>query len=565
MSHQERARKTTRFATLSTLAGRKSISYDHEELARSIAGSWGVHVSDEPAHSSDAHGLAVAEEALVLAALRCASVGEEELEALRKMDPGVRELRMKNAISAIWTSGGWTARREQEVRDGKRPAHYCADLISAELDEARSAMESLKGKLALAEPTAEQRMRALMAPGELSQAQLIFFSPFPEVASRGLTHIQMDEFRRWVSHLLPESLGTEWRRMNPCASTLASLVHKLRFTDKPLLAADEEMLLRRAFRSNQISNGMNDILASSAANGFNFYSHGPLTTLPHLVWGGREPLLEDGRASMEFETVLDLLGIAREAHSASIDMARGICIGSMNLEGDHASNDDSKSSLEIRVGGRHISLDSVFDGVSGHHGGSVASSIAKQALEVSALAGWIRCPEDVRRALVLADIAINMEKKRTGLHDMGTTATISYFEGNRFYSVNCGDSKSLIVRGGKTVFSSNAHGFGNRIWAGLGIGPRAIDINNKPKGLYEPIILQTGDAAFTYTDGIGDTVCEHELAMALPASQEEAVRKIVSLADSRRESGQTYKTTCGCPDRGGKDDDISLFVRFIRK
>src|SRR4030095_12206036 len=75
-----------------------------------------------------------------------------DLEAIRNMDPGIRELRLRNFISSQWTEPDWNAR----------------------LLMYREAKTVLERKLKLPPPKDEEMLKAITSAGELSQMQAHF-------------------------------------------------------------------------------------------------------------------------------------------------------------------------------------------------------------------------------------------------------------------------------------------------------------------------------------------------------------------------------------------------------
>jgi len=100
-------------------------------------------------------------------------------------------------------------------------------------------------------------------------------------------------------------------------------------------------------------------------------------------------------------------------------------------------------------------LYAVADGMGGHRGGNVASSVAMEVL--SAIAGdgdWQNLAEQVRRA----NHAI-LERARgdRSLQGMGTTITATYLEGNRVHLAQVGDSRAYLLRGGELKALTEDH------------------------------------------------------------------------------------------------------------
>ncbi len=505
---------------------------------------------------------------LIMAVLRKSGrFGGTELSEFMRMHAGVRELRMRNHISSIWRAGSWKKVLGTLIQRGERleSGFERADLIADEISSIKAIYAQLCEKLGLPEPSAEQRLEALGRPGELSESQAAFF---PESAlKRGVGKEDIEALAESLRSMSSEDLRHHWRWAVPNIASAASIAHKLRFTHAPF-SGDEDTLLHWMFQKPHIEKDDLAMLAFAFSNDLSLCGD----ILPNIIVQTRkssEPLLDAARASGEFDTLLDFLGIPREQAVASIAKDAGFTHAHWDITPEHPDNDDAITAMDIRVFGqsplnRFFSLDIVFDGVSGQGGASVASRMAKDAFEIAALAGWIRGPEDVRFAAILADLAINMDKDLMDLPEMGTTFAASYTEGNRFFGIHCGDSDWIVLRNGARLARSYPHGQGNRIWSGLGIGPKAININNGERE-YEPIFLEKGDAVLTLTDGIGDVMCDHEYGLIAQRNKGDAIKtrtEIVGRANSRKDATAPDKGECGCPIFF-KDDDMAIHVRFV--
>jgi len=107
------------------------------------------------------------------------------------------------------------------------------------------------------------------------------------------------------------------------------------------------------------------------------------------------------------------------------------------------------------------------------------------------VAGWVATPEDVRKVFIIAHLAIVMEQIRTlketrerecpedmreefekdpeaaiggywiQENDMGTTAVVSFQDGEKFYGIHCGDSDYMVIRDGEVVIQSVGHNYKN--------------------------------------------------------------------------------------------------------
>jgi len=516
-----------------------------------------------PGNALDAYRQRMAAAALAISA-HDGGDSEIAMKKLRRLHPGIRELRMRNHISSIWTDGEWRAALGRRSKGA--PISSCfarADLILDEISRCNEACDSLRSKLSLRMPSLKEMAEAIMAHGALSESQI---RNFPSAKHPAISGKDLSEFLARVRKLRQDELPNAWRRENAGIVSAASLFHKSRFTGHPL-SPDESALLSSLVDGGFVGDCGREALGLSFSLDL---SATPLGEgIRERLYQTPDPLAEAARASMEFDTLLDFLGIGREKASVEMEWAKGLSKArSEGYGGAECENGDSRTSARVSLsGGRSFVMDMVFDGVSGQEGASLASTIAKDTFEIASISGWIRGPEDVRMAMLLADIIICMEKDRTGLLDMGTTATVSYVEGDRFFGIHAGDSEYRVIRNGMQEMESVSHGTGSVIWSGLGIGPREVMINNSDDAGFRPLMLEDGDFVLTMTDGVGDVLCHHEQAGLCAAfSHDEALaeRKIFDLADGRKDPYVEYRHSADCRPRTGKDDDMTLIVRRIR-
>ncbi len=550
-----------------TELSRLGLGPDSDELVESLR----QKIALEPLtrHEADAHkgrlqSLGKAEKELVMKVLgRKGECTAGALAQFVSMEPGVREFRTRKFIDSVWTEGRW----KKEIEGGQLRGSTLqsrAQMIEAELDYWEEAARKASGTLGLRAPTAEEKLAALQ-PSELSEHHKRFIRLMPDRGHRAVDAEDLDAFRGWVSGLKGRAGERLWRASDPEVFTLASLMHRICYSSKLDFTVEEIRLLRSVFGEEAVPDLT--ILKKAFISGFKEKAQWEmLAEIRKVVWEHAEDgLLNSARSSAEYRTMMEFLGLPLAAVAARIRPGRGYCMGSRNMSGNHSTNDDNFTSLDITSGGRAIRLDAVFDGVSGHNGGYIASGLAKETIEIAAMAGWISSPEDVRVAVILADLVVNMEKMRYSHKRMGSTASVSYISGSDFYGITCGDSPLKAIRGEKVIFSSNPHGVGNRLFSALGIGPMQIDINNSPGRQFAPISLRSGDWVLAFTDGLGDVTCDHEHAIVLDGlkSPKKAALALVALADPRRDGEEKYKLLCSCEPKEGKDDDIALVPVYI--
>jgi PPM family protein phosphatase len=89
----------------------------------------------------------------------------------------------------------------------------------------------------------------------------------------------------------------------------------------------------------------------------------------------------------------------------------------------------------------------VADGMGGHRGGNVASSLAMQVMANLARGGdWQQLVEQVRQA---NHAILERSKGDRSLQGMGTTITATYLDGDEVHVAQVGDSRAYLLRGGK--------------------------------------------------------------------------------------------------------------------
>lgn len=176
----------------------------------------------------------------------------------------------------------------------------------------------------------------------------------------------------------------------------------------------------------------------------------------------------------EFRTLAGFLGIRYPSPATQLVDGVWSTRTKEPRRGVQAYNEDSCSSVELVMeDGRVVRLDMVADGMGGHKDGSenlgetngqAASRIAKEVFEVCAMAGWITSPEDARRTIIMADLAILAEQVRRKTrndsaieNNMGCTMSIMLQIDSQLWGVHCGDSDWKAIRDGDAAFLSIGH------------------------------------------------------------------------------------------------------------
>lgn len=210
-----------------------------------------------------------------------------------------------------------------------------------------------------------------------------------------------------------------------------------------------------------------------------------------------------------------------------------------------------------------IGLYVVADGMGGHAGGDIASSLAVETLarELRAAAAdpdgpfstRVPLPEsplpDVLRSAVEASCAAIFYKaqEEPELAGMGTTVTALLLRGTDAFFAHVGDSRAYLIRGDLVQQISEDHSFVNeQIKAGMLTEEEARisrfrNIITRSVGFEEEVLVdlmglvaEPGDLFLLCSDGLANLVEDEEIgniARALPL--EEVPRALIALANER--------------------------------
>ncbi len=530
------------------------------------------------------------EKELVAGALKkTGEIGENDLALFINMRPGVRDLLIRNFIATRWTEGNWA----------KDFGKY---------EEARNSVYKICG---LREPTREEKIDAVLQIRYLTPNQLHFISMVIGDVAGPLRDRHINDFRKRIAED-PQRLNY-WRAETTDLLTLGDLAHKIIFSPQEKYTSEEMVLLseiRRTLPDSLFHEELTEEGRDSIKKAFTYplsqdneYNDQFQTISRFADELKLESLLAAAQRQAEFYILLEFLDIPAEKASGQINYSN---CNTRAKEGK--GNDDSVSSAVVTLhDGTKVVLDAVFDGMGGHMGGSVASGIAKDIFEVAAIAGWITSPEDVRKVFVTTHLAIILEqikhlkeKRESEGHsedtdgywkqcdNMGTTAVVSFQYGRKFYGIHCGDSDYKIIRNRRIVFQSDCHTllndflkareasknkeeippkkakeWANVVTSALGSIIGKIQINNKDSD-YGHFMLQRDDKVVTVSDGITDTVCDHEYQIIIDkvgGNLQAAASELVDLAGERDDSKEHYVLLCDCGKKVGKNDDKSLILR----
>ncbi len=387
--------------------------------------------------------------------------------------------------------------------------------------------------------------------------------------------------------------------------TAAELSHRVRYRGDLSIDDSEARLLSMAFGKEQSELSGDDVTALDGAFMNKTYSddndrkcyfppllrlarHGDAMKLRSLYFAAQR--------QSEFNTLAEFLGCSIPEPKTVIHTNNGMTVPKVKKGKYAKTNDDCFSSATVQTLAGELRFHGVFDGMGGHASGDVASNIARTVFEIHAVAGWLRSPEDIRKALILADIVIATEAiSRKTMDDeiqehqcnMGTTATITMQKGRELYVVHCGDSPAKVLRNGQTVHDTDEHNYAfelramgvtdfdparipnNIVVAALGAVTKYISINNGTNSTHTPIILEDGDIIMVASDGISDVVDDSEIHYLISACQgdlDEVRRQLIALAESRDGAGPFR---CIIPDyplevAGKGSDDKTIIMERVK-
>ena len=183
----------------------------------------------------------------------------------------------------------------------------------------------------------------------------------------------------------------------------------------------------------------------------------------------------------------------------------------------------------------------VADGMGGHAAGEVASHLALRTVveHVLATADWImrdlaahadRIEERMAERFTAADEAVQQEASRhPQLAGMGTTMTMAVSSGRNLFLGHVGDSRALLLRGGKLHVLTRDHSFAQALADAGNVAQSEVathrmrnvllrHIGGAPKADICHYTLVSGDQLLLCTDGLTDMVDEEAIAAILQAA-----------------------------------------------
>jgi len=205
----------------------------------------------------------------------------------------------------------------------------------------------------------------------------------------------------------------------------------------------------------------------------------------------------------------------------------------------------------------------VADGMGGHAGGEVASSIVKRVLdeEITTLHPVDDCEKMLLNALLKANSLILRLGQDQAYLGMGTTVTAARFGMGRLNIAHIGDSRAYLYREGELQLLTQDHSLVNELLQKgelteeeaanhprRNILTRALGTVESPQIDQFNLGVQQGDLFLLCTDGLHNLVNEKE------------IRQILAEADE-------LKTMVDCMvdlalERGGNDNITAVLVKF---
>ena len=188
-------------------------------------------------------------------------------------------------------------------------------------------------------------------------------------------------------------------------------------------------------------------------------------------------------------------------------------------------------------------LYAVADGMGGHRGGEVASSLALETIQGM----FERREGSLAEEVVEANRAVfDRSQNDRSVSGMGTTLTAAQVDGNRVHLVHVGDSRAYLLRGGELAQVTEDHTLVHRMVMEGEITPKEAEthphrsILTRALGVDQTIQVDEGDVEtvpgdriLLCTDGLTGMVPEgqiREIALETPDPQE-AVEKLIKVAN----------------------------------
>lgn len=206
----------------------------------------------------------------------------------------------------------------------------------------------------------------------------------------------------------------------------------------------------------------------------------------------------------------------------------------------------------------------VADGMGGHAGGQMASSLAVETIdeEISLMhLNQKKADQILEEALIKANSHIFAQGQEKEYHGMGTTVTAALFQDNNLFIAHIGDSRAYLYRQNKLTLLTRDHSLVNELYMNgsltleeaqnhpqRNILTRALGITDNPQLDYFSLPVYPGDGLLLCTDGLYNPVLDLEIEEIIKnaPSLEALVQKMVSTA----------------LERGGNDNITVIYVQY---
>jgi protein phosphatase len=233
-------------------------------------------------------------------------------------------------------------------------------------------------------------------------------------------------------------------------------------------------------------------------------------------------------------------------------MAQVIAYGDSQIGNVRKDNQDSIRVYEpdnddvIRT---HGYLYGIADGMGGYSHGEIASSVALQAFINNFYGGKpLKSPQNLRKAVQTANVAVYQEAQRLGMVRMGTTLSVVNIIGGELHIAHVGDSRVYQVRGRQSVCLTNDHTVVGELVRMRLLSPDKVrthgqrSVLNRCLGIelfIQPDIyrfpVQADDYIILCTDGIWSVIQDDEFALIVSSIRQpdEINRTLIELALER--------------------------------
>lgn len=205
----------------------------------------------------------------------------------------------------------------------------------------------------------------------------------------------------------------------------------------------------------------------------------------------------------------------------------------------------------------------VADGMGGHAGGEVASSIVKRVMdeEITSSNSVDDCDQLLLKALLKANNLILRLGQDEAYYGMGTTVTAAMFGKERLYIAHIGDSRAYLFRDHSLQLLTQDHSLVNELLQKgeltqeeaenhprRNILTRALGTDENPQIDQFDLLVKSGDLLLLCTDGLYNQVYEDEIS-AILSGEDSLQAKVVCLVNQALE-------------RGGNDNITAVIVKY---